>query len=392
MKRAPRKMLAGLLVMVTAGLCTAQENANTNSGAQARPSVAFPPTPTPAPKAEPLTVENLDTLLIPTQFLSRTSDVLAIAYNGFRRSQIDPCGCVTHQLGGLDKEARLIQRIDELKIPAIQLDAGGFVRDMADQKLVEQSKFLLQGLGSMGYEAVNVGFTDLALSTEELKAAAGKAEVKLVSANIVDAAGSPVFNPYIIKEIVQTNGQPLKVGVIGVTRPRVELSGAPSDQAAPVVAGSAGESSETLTIIDPLTAINKYLPELAEKSDFVVVLDYDRRSNAEKLITGLQDKSLVDVIIMGENSQIQGSVQALEGVQVVSGGYEGRQLGTLYVELKDNNVASTWNKHIEVLQTIPPVAKITSLIEEAHKGATSANAATSSTAPAAPMKLNLTTP
>ncbi len=384
-------ILAGLMVMVSAGISLAQNNAASNNTTSARPAIAFPPTPTPAPKAEPLTVEKLDELLIPSQFLARTSEVLAIAYGGFRRSQVDPCGCVTHQLGGLDKEARLIKRIDELKIPAIQLDAGGFIRDMPDQKTVEQSKILLKGLGKIGYDVVNVGFTDLTITPAELKKTAEEAGVKLVSSNIADSTGTLVFEPYVVSEVTMTNGQSIRVGVLGITRPRVELSGAPAGQASSIASGSAN-SSDTLSISDPIAAVNKYLPELKQKSDFVVVLNYDRRGNVEKLIAGVEDKSLVDVIILGENSQIQGSVQALNGIQVVSGGYEGRQLGTLYMELKDNNVVSTWNKHIEVLQTIPPVDEITKLIEEAHTETVVGNPGAVSPAPASPTKLDLTTP
>src|SRR5690606_38877083 len=105
------------------------------SNVPVRPAVAFPPTPTPAPKAAPMTEAQLDDFVVPSQYLERTSDVLCIIYNGFRRSQFDPCGCVTHQLGGLDKEARLVTRIEEMKVPALEVDAGGWVRDLPDEKL-----------------------------------------------------------------------------------------------------------------------------------------------------------------------------------------------------------------------------------------------------------------
>lgn len=332
-----------------------------------RPAVAFPPTPTPAPKEEPMTQEQLDDFLIPKDYLARTSDVLCIIYNGFRRSQIDPCGCVTHQLGGLDKEARLVHRIEEHKIPAVLVDAGGFVRDMPDEKALEQSKALLTGLGQMGYLAVNVAFTDLALTPAELQETAKAAGVELVSANLLDENGEPVFAPYVVKEVVLADGSALKVGVIGVTRPRVEMSARSVDEPSTVTAGATRGNPVTLKISDPLQALNKYAAELAEKADFVIGLDYDRRSNVERIVKGLMDKKVIDVMVLGENSQIQGNVQALEGIQVVSGGYEGRQMGTLYVELKDKAVASTWNRHIEVLQTIPPLEKITQLMEETHK-------------------------
>jgi 2',3'-cyclic-nucleotide 2'-phosphodiesterase (5'-nucleotidase family) len=364
MSLSAKKLLAALSILSTAVIAVAQDApATTPPAAPARPAVAFPPTPTPAPKEEPMTEVQLDQFLIPSQYLARTSDVLCIVYNGFRRSQIDPCGCVTHQLGGLDKEARLVKRIEEHKIPAIQVDAGGFMRDLPEEKLIVQSKALLKGLGEIGYDAINVGFTDLALAPDELKKLAADAGLHVISANITDQSGALVFEPYTIKEVTLTDGTQLKVGVVGVTRPRVEMSGQPLDAPTSVTAGG----NVALQITDPAAAINKYAAELSGKADFVVALVYDRRSNADKFVNALSDKKLVDVLITGENTQIQGSVQAIGGVQVVSGGYEGRQVGTLYVELKDKEIASTWNRHIEVLQTIPPVAEITKLIEETHR-------------------------
>lgn len=353
-----RKIIAVTTILSATAVSFAQDS-------EARPAVAFPPTPTPAPPAQPMTQAEMDEFLIPSQFLSRTSSVLCIVHNGFRRSQIDPCGCVTNQLGGLDKEARLIKRIEEHNIPSIQVDAGGFVRDMANEGLIEQSKGILRGLGQIGYEAVNVGFTDLALTPDELKSLAQESNISLVSANITDEAGTAVFEPYVIKEVTMADGTPLKIGIVGITRPRVEMATGSLDEPTSITAGQ-GNGAVALKISDPVKALNKYTAELADQADFVIALAYDRRNNAERIINGLADKASIDVLVTGENSQLQGSVQMLHGVQVVSGGYEGRQVGTLYVELKDNNVATTWNRHIDVLQTIAPVAEVTAIMEATH--------------------------
>src|SRR5690606_4805151 len=100
MNTACGRMAAGLVAICLASVGFAQQQ-TTGSNAAARPAIPFPATPTPKPKEEPMTSEKLDQHLVPSQFLGRTSDVLALVYSGFRRSQVDPCGCVTHQLGGL---------------------------------------------------------------------------------------------------------------------------------------------------------------------------------------------------------------------------------------------------------------------------------------------------
>lgn len=361
--------------------------------APAQPAVAFPATPTPQPKAPPFTPAELDTHLVPTQFLSRTSDVLAIAYNGFRRSQIDPCGCVTNQLGGLDKEARLLARTEELNIPLVKIDAGGFIKDTPDAKSLEQSRYLLKGLGAIGYDAVNVGFTDLALTPAQLKAAASEAGVKLISANVVDESGAALFDPYVIKDVKLTDGSTVKVGILGVTRPRIELSADVNAPSTSVKSGT-GDASQNVVILNPIMTINKHLAELADQTDLVMIAYYDRRSKAEPIVAALNDSAAVDVLIFGENNQIQGTVQALNGVQVVSGGYEGRQVGTLYVELKDKEITSTWGKHIEVVQMITPLPSITGIMEQAHAAVQAAQPTPPATpagspAPTQPLRLDL---
>lgn len=387
------KSAQGILLAILAGALAAngfaQEPAATTTQPAVRPAVAFPPTPTPAPKEAPMDAAALDAHLVPTDFLNRTSDVLGLVYNGFRRSQVDPCGCVSHQLGGLAKEATLVKRLEELKIPILELDAGGFVRDMPDQKMITQSEYLLKGLGKLGYDAVNVGFTDLAIAPDELKKVAKEANVDLVSANIQDASGNLVFSPYVVKTVKLHDGKDMRVGIIGVTRPRVELQGEAANQPSQVTSTSGSGSSVTLTITNPTEAAAKYLDEIKDKADFVVVMDYDRRSNAEVILKGIADKQIADVLIMGENAQIQGNVQTSSGTQVVSGGYEGRQMGTLYVELKDNNVQNTWNRHIEVVQTIPSDPEIEKLVEETHDATKADTPGVTTNPDGQPTKLNL---
>lgn len=362
------KITAAITAICAASLSFAQDPAanTTENGAATRPAVAFPPTPTPAPKAEPMTQEQLDTFIIPTQFLARTSNVLCIVHNGFRRSQIDPCGCVTNQLGGLDKEAHVIKRIEEHKIPSIQVDAGGIVRDMPNDGLLEQSKGVLRGLGQIGYEAVNIAFTDLALSIDDLKAISSESNLSLISANILDQNNNPIFDPYVIKEVTITDGSTLKVGIIGVTRPRVELSGIPMDEPTSATAGT-GPNAVPVKISDPTAALDLQIAEIADQTDLIIALVYDRRTNAERIVNSLSNKESLDVLVTGENSQLQGNAQAIGNVQVVSGGYEGRQVGTLYLDLKDNGIASTWSRHIEILQTIPPLREVTTIMEATHK-------------------------
>lgn len=336
------------------------------------PPIAFPPTPTPRPALKPLTDAELKNFVIPPSFQSATTTSLAIVYNGYRRSQIDPCGCVSNQLGGLDKEAHVIQTIEENKIPTFKLDAGGFVKDLASDTEKHRVEYVLKGLAEIGYDVINVGFTDLHLGVDVLKKYEEETGIPFVSANIQNKDGALIFKPYSIKTSQLGDGTEVNIGVIGLTRPR---STNPTDA-----------EGIDFKITDVNTALEKYLPEVKEKSDMVVVLLYDRRERSFELLKAVKTKTDVDLIITGENAATYGNVQQIEGVKIVSGGYEGRQVGVLYTTLENKKIKSHDNRFIEIVQSITPVAEVSKFLTEAKNASAKAPAAST---PAVGNKLNL---
>lgn len=346
--------------MVTASV-TMQHDSFANPPATV-PPVAFPPTPTPRPAIKPLTDKELTNYVIPSSFQKNTSSVLAIAYNGFRRSQVDPCGCVSHQLGGLDKEARALEMIKNDQISTLMVDAGGFVKDLASELEKNRTPFLLNGLHEIGYDIVNISFTDIDLGVDKLKHLGEDSKISFISANIENKSGQLIFPAYKVKDIKLGDGSDIKVGVIGLTRPR---STNPADA-----------EGKDFKITDANAALKKVLPQVKAESDVVVVLSYDRRERAFDLIKDLENKADIDLIITGENVATYGNVQNVEGVRVVSGGYEGRQVGVLYTEIKDKKITRHDNRWIEVVQSIVPLPSITKFIEESKKAAPAPVAAT----------------
>ena len=122
----------------------------------------------------------------------------------------------------------------------------------------------------MGYDAMALGPQELTLGLEALRQRMDEARFPMLSANVVlTGTKELVAAPYAILEVGEH-----RLGVIGLTR--VPAEGA-------VLAGSLSQpdlSESTLglpspmgfQVLDPQEAAARYVPEVAEKADTVVVL------------------------------------------------------------------------------------------------------------------------
>ena len=78
-----------------------------------------------------------------------------------------------------------------------------------DERLVALD--LQMTLQRMGYAGLNVGIQDLALGLAPLRKLAAAHKVPLLSANLVDRAGKPVFVPWLVRD-----ENVIKIGIFGL--------------------------------------------------------------------------------------------------------------------------------------------------------------------------------
>ena len=103
--------------------------------------------------------------------------------------------------------------------PALLVDSGNF-SDIPTPQGKARTQALLDGMETLGYQAVNVGERDVRQGYDALMATLDGRDVPLLSANLVDKeTQKPVFPPYAIVEAPAFDGSgTTKVGVIGVLR------------------------------------------------------------------------------------------------------------------------------------------------------------------------------
>nr|WP_242588523.1 5'-nucleotidase [Corallococcus macrosporus] len=168
-------------------------------------------------------------------------------------------------------------------------------------------------MDAQGYAAMAVGQRDLVLGVDFLKKKTKGAKLKLVSANLVDAKGQPLFPA----SVVTTVGG-LKVGVIGV-------SPASEDGAAVLPEGVRGLP------VGPAVAAEVKRLRQKEQVELVVLLAAVPYVEAVKLAQGAEG---VDFVVQSHDGRGVGMAQRQGVSTLVPPGERGRQVARLEVSVE----------------------------------------------------------
>ena len=142
-----------------------------------------------------------------------------LIYTSNTLGEVVPCGCIeTGNAGGLSRRSHYVNTVRDEGKKVLLLDGGDALaigqpgNETERQKARERAEFILKLYGKMGYDAVNVGDTDLVLGLQYLRTLQKHSPVPLLSTNLKDKkTGKTLFKPYLVKEIYG-----LKVGIIGL--------------------------------------------------------------------------------------------------------------------------------------------------------------------------------
>ncbi len=180
----------------------------------------------------------------------------------------------------------------------------------------------IEAMNRLGYQAMSLGERDLTLAVSALRQRVGEAKFPILSANVLAKdSGQRVCDAYTVLDV-----QGRKVGIIGVTGQPVANATSP------------------YTVTDPLQALRGVLPEVAGKSDIVIVLTSATAAIRREIAKSLPD---VDVIVSaGEEMISPAEVGAAGGVIVQAhqstAGHAGLRLGILRLAFDSANKRSQY--------------------------------------------------
>jgi 5'-nucleotidase/UDP-sugar diphosphatase len=160
------------------------------------------------------------------------------------------------------------------------LDAGDTL--FSDRPLTKQSQgaLIIDAMNVMGYDAMVLGEGDLQLGVRPLQERVAEAEFPVLSGNVHLSGDDELFvEPYAIIAVGD-----FRVGILGLTGvPELVPPG--------------------FAIDDPVNAARRYLPEVAEQADMVIILSHLGWIENVRLIDLSQD---VDLIVGGGRLPVSG--------------------------------------------------------------------------------------
>jgi hypothetical protein len=215
---AQRLLLALGLLATLAGLGVGVYYALQRDGGQTEKALAVTPSAPATPPPDPVAGLFKD---------ARPDAVLVLS--GPMHGYLQPCGCSRPQVGGLERRSELVKRLQARGWPVALADLGDLAPKHMPGHLHEQDRIkyetALQTLQQMGYAAVGLGLTEIALPLEHALALAQNWQPPFVlAANLNDKEGRfpDMFRGWAVQETRppenKTAATPpqLRVGYIGL--------------------------------------------------------------------------------------------------------------------------------------------------------------------------------
>lgn len=275
-------------------------------------------------------------------------------------------------MGGLARRVSYIKAFrhrSNTEVPTLSVDAGNLFTDdrySADQlpaEVMTKNKWVVKGYGDFHHDAANISYLDLPYLSELLKKDGYDKRVdeypfiqRLVSANLQpldDQHRAPV--PYVVRELVLKRGAPgqkLRIGIVGFTEGK------------PVTQTQKDEVYAGYRITDPFEAAKRILPELKQKSDFIVALAYMDMASAQRLAT---ENSEIDTVIGARQTSSMDEPQHFNRATITYAYNQTKYLGEMRVYVKgDRSAENQVNRYVALDSNIPDDPSAVEVVTAAH--------------------------
>lgn len=260
-----------------------------------------------------------------------------------------------NQVIGMDRLSGIAQTFVEGSDGSLILDSGDLFHGQSIATLVK-GESVAKLVKACGYDAMTTGNHDWSYGKERLKELGKIADIKILSANVVNVDGTPFFDENTFIKEIEKDGNTLKIGVFGVSDPQMKSKTTPSNV-------------EGLEFQDAVSHANSEAAKLkAAGCDVVIALSHtlDPRTLAGQ-VNG------VDLWLCGhEHIEISDEVTAPDGSKtyISESGYYLNSVGLISLSCtkdKDGNISVAYNKtsvNYNEAQNYPKDASVTAILDE----------------------------
>jgi len=221
--------------------------------------------------------------------------------------------------------------------PDLILDAGDI---STGTFLSDEFKGLptIRAMNLIGYTASTIGNHDFDYGQDTLRMRLRDARFPFLSANI----DAPVNG---IKKYIVVTAKGIRFGVIGLTTEDLKTKSHP-------------KAVEGVTVFDTVKTIEKLLPEVRKKSDFIIATVHLEDEEEQRLASAFPE---IRLIIGGHNHQALGPMWAGQTL-IAKTGFIGRNVGRVDLDFRDKKLARMDAKLIPV-KGVQPAADVRKVLE-----------------------------
>ncbi len=279
---------------------------------------------------------------------------ITILFTGDTHASFYHCNCPKAPDGGIARRATLLKQMRQQNSDSILLlDGGGTMAGSIYDEHTQgeeldkiRSRIYLKAMQMMGYQAMAVGDDEFYLGLDFFKQMRSHTSFPFLSANLIDqTTGKPFLEPFVIKSI-----QGVTVAVVGLTS---------------TTAGSVFKRQEitNLKVEDPLQSLMRLIPKIKSlKPDMMVVLNHAGEAVARQILEGVPE---VELVINSHERQSKENAVVVSDRLMVHSSFQGRQLGSVEVELdKYNKVQSLAPKFTRLSDEVPDAPEMQPLLDE----------------------------
>ncbi|WP_054712317.1 5'-nucleotidase C-terminal domain-containing protein [Bacillus sp. JCM 19041] len=232
---------------------------------------------------------------------------------------------------------------------SLLLDAGDTFHGTTFATL-EQGEPILKAFNQIGYDAFVPGNHDFNYGLDRLQELAGIADFPVLGANLLDASGDPLFEPYILREV-----DGVTIGIFGLSTPETAYKTHP-------------DNVKDVVFDDPTVTAARMVKQLEEEGADVIIglshlgIDESSVDTSEKVAAEVQG---IDVIIDGHShSALTHGVEAGNETLIASAGEYVQNLGIVELTFNEDELVEkkAWLMNQE--EAGEPDVEVVSLLTE----------------------------
>jgi hypothetical protein len=247
-----------------------------------------------------------------------------LVISGEQMGYVEPCGCagLENQKGGLARRHSLVKSLAERGWPVAPIDLGNQVRRFGPQQEIK-FHITVEGLNTIGYEAIGFGPDDLRLPVGELISDAAIEENGFVAANVAFKGFEEIVPRF---RVIERGG--MKVAVTAIL----------GEQAWQKV------NNDELSYQPAETALANIVDQMQEKSDLLVLLSHASPEESKALARRFPQFRIVATAGGADEPPAEPTVLEESETWLVETGHKGMYVTAIGVYRQDGQAALRYQR------------------------------------------------